>query len=79
MLVLMCYRQNFRSWLYRIKPAVSAARFVPDDSICAETFSANFDQHAAVEPNQMRWQAPPLPETPTDFVHSLSTICGAGR
>lgn len=32
----------------------------------------------AIDPNQMRWQPPEIPEEPTDFVQGLRTMAGSG-
>ena len=66
---------NLRSWLYRIRPSVvqSPSREIPAGTLQ----TAPFNQIPA-EPNQMRWDPPPLPDAPTDFLESLLTMCGNG-
>jgi homogentisate 1,2-dioxygenase len=65
---------NRRSWLYRIRPAVTHqpfARFAHrliDDSAHDE----------AVAPNQLRWDPLPLPSAATDFIDGLVPMAGNG-
>ncbi|MEO8537283.1 MAG: homogentisate 1,2-dioxygenase [Betaproteobacteria bacterium] len=66
---------NRRTWLYRIRPAVMHGRFVPYPH--ASLASAPFGT-MATSPNQLRWDPPPLPVAPTDFVDGLTTIAGNG-
>ena len=73
-------RQNFRSWLYRIRPSVNNSRFKPAEGIDPARFGAGADPaHSEVTPNQLRWQPFLVPEQPIDFVHGLTTICMSGR
>ncbi|MGA9421328.1 MAG: homogentisate 1,2-dioxygenase [Rhodanobacteraceae bacterium] len=65
---------NRRSWLYRIRPA---AVHWPFQALSHDTFHNRFDE-AAAPPNQLRWNPPPLPEAPTDFVGGLFTMGGNG-
>jgi len=72
--------KNQRSWLYRVRPSVLHAKFVPIDNgrICSDWSAAR------VDPNQFRWAPEPLlpePDTtqpPVDFVAGLATMAGAG-
>jgi homogentisate 1,2-dioxygenase len=65
---------NRRSWLYRIRPAVTHHSFVRfkhpllDECVHDE----------ALAPNQLRWDPLPLPGAPTDFVEGLAPIAGNG-
>jgi homogentisate 1,2-dioxygenase len=62
-----------RSWLYRIRPAVTHAAFHSRES---DVFA---DSVAEVpSPNQLRWDPLPLPATPTDFVDGLVPVAGNG-
>jgi homogentisate 1,2-dioxygenase len=65
---------NRRSWLYRIRPAVTHQPF--------ERFKHALLDEAADEspptPNQLRWDPLPLPVTPTDFIDGLLPIAGNG-
>ena len=60
---------NRRSWLYRIRPAVTH-----------EPFGAGSETavYAEATPNQLRWDPWPVPHEPTDFVDGLVPICGNG-
>ncbi|MCU1246206.1 MAG: hmgA [Acidobacteria bacterium] len=66
---------NRRSWLYRIRPTVMHEPFVPMASGLVR--GTPFDE-VPPTPNQLRWDALPIPEAPTDFVDGLTTICGNG-
>ncbi len=65
---------NRRSWLYRIRPAATHAPFRPLDR---DPFA---DQQIpeSPSPNQLRWDPPPLPTVPTDFIEGLLPIAGNG-
>jgi homogentisate 1,2-dioxygenase len=65
---------NRRSWLYRIRPAVTHAPFRPLDR---DPF-ADQEISGPPSPNQLRWDPLPLPTVPTDFVEGLSPIAGNG-
>ena len=64
---------NRRSWLYRIRPAVTHGPFQP---LAAAGLAAAYD--APPSPNQLRWSPLPLPQAPTDFVDGLVTYAGNG-
>jgi homogentisate 1,2-dioxygenase len=65
---------NRRSWLYRIRPALTHQPF--------ERFKHRLlDEPPAdmpVSPNQLRWDPLDLPATPTDFVEGLVPMAGNG-
>lgn len=65
---------NRRSWLYRIRPAVVHGPFRPMD---AGLITADFAA-VATPPNQLRWNPPPIPAAPTDFLEGLMTLGGNG-
>jgi homogentisate 1,2-dioxygenase len=65
---------NRRSWLYRIRPSAMHAPFKRMD---AGHVVSSFDT-LPVPPNQLRWNPPPMPEAPTDFVQGISTMAGSG-
>jgi len=65
---------NRRSWLYRIRPAVTHAPFRPLDR---DPF-ADQEISGPPSPNQLRWDPLPLPTVPTDFVEGLLPIAGNG-
>ncbi|KAA9152648.1 homogentisate 1,2-dioxygenase [Amycolatopsis acidicola] len=67
--------QNRRSWVYRIRPSAAHPRFRPIDA--PRLLSAPVPGGVA-DPNRRRWNAPPLPERPADFVDGLSTIGANG-
>ncbi|MBS9726883.1 homogentisate 1,2-dioxygenase, partial [Stutzerimonas stutzeri] len=60
---------NRRSWLYRIRPAVTHGEFTP---FAQSQLQCDFGAQPA-SPNQLRWSPLPLPELPTDFVEGLYT------
>jgi homogentisate 1,2-dioxygenase len=65
---------NRRSWLYRIRPAVTHRPF--------ERLNHRlFDEPASdtsISPNQLRWDPLPLPDASTDFVDGLVPVAGNG-
>jgi homogentisate 1,2-dioxygenase len=65
---------NRRSWLYRIRPAVTHRPFQP---MAQGHISSDFSE-LATPPNQLRWSPLPLPDKPTDFVEGLVTLGGNG-
>ncbi|SMF91247.1 homogentisate 1,2-dioxygenase [Azospirillum oryzae] len=65
---------NRRSWLYRIRPAVVHEPFRPLES---GRLTSRFDEVPA-PPTQLRWNPPPMPDAPTDFVAGLTTMGGNG-
>ena len=68
--------QNRRTWMYRIRPSVVHEPYQP---FSRQTLlrSGPFDE-APTPPNQMRWNPPPFPTEPTDFVEGMITIGGNG-
>ena len=66
--------QNKRSWLYRVRPAVMHGEFTP----YRQQHLVDAFDHDLVSPNQLRWGAMPLPDTPVDFVDGLFTMAGNG-
>ncbi len=65
---------NRRSWLYRIRPAVVHEPFRPLES---GRLTSRFDDVPA-PPTQLRWNPPPMPDAPTDFIAGLTTMGGNG-
>ncbi|PWC77658.1 homogentisate 1,2-dioxygenase [Azospirillum sp. TSH64] len=65
---------NRRSWLYRIRPAVVHEPFRPLES---GRLTSRFDEVPA-PPTQLRWNPPPMPDAPTDFIAGLATMGGNG-
>ncbi len=68
--------ENRRSWLYRLRPTANHPPFKP---YARETLlrSGPFDE-VAPSPNRLRWDPPPFPEQPTDFLDALTTYGGNG-
>ena len=65
---------NRRSWLYRIRPAVTHRPF---QRLEHPRFDATANG-AELSPNQLRWDPLPLPGTPTDFIDGLLPVAGNG-
>ncbi|NNE68658.1 MAG: homogentisate 1,2-dioxygenase [Pyrinomonadaceae bacterium] len=67
--------QNKRTWMYRIRPSVLHEPFerVPHALLRTSPFA-----DVVVTPNQLRWNAFPIPEEPTDFVEGLITVAANG-
>jgi homogentisate 1,2-dioxygenase len=61
-----------RSWLYRIRPSVMHEPFT---QLAAPRVCGSFHEQP-ISPNQLRWDALPIPTEPTDFVDGLTTIAG---
>ncbi|ABF41006.1 homogentisate 1,2-dioxygenase [Candidatus Koribacter versatilis Ellin345] len=66
---------NRRTWAYRIRPSVMHKPYEAAEQKLLR--STPFDE-APTPPNQMRWDPPPIPTEPTDFVDGLITIAGNG-
>src|SRR6476619_4280298 len=64
---------NKRTWTYRIRPSVT---HMPYKQIDKGRWVTRFD--GPVSPNQLRWDAFPIPAEPTDFVDGVVTIAGNG-
>jgi homogentisate 1,2-dioxygenase len=64
---------NRRSWLYRIRPAVTHSPFRRLEL----DFSGPSDDDP-LSPNQLRWDPLPLPTAPTDFIAGLASLAGTG-
>ena len=63
---------NRRSWLYRIRPAVTHKPFQEmDNGRIVGTFG-----DVPTPPHQLRWDPLPMPATPTDFVEGIVTMAG---
>ena len=67
--------QNRRTWAYRLRPSVVHKPYQPIDR--KRVRSTPFDE-VPTSPNQLRWDPPPIPPEPTDFVDGLITIAGNG-
>ena len=66
---------NRRSWLYRIRPSAAHPPFRPHAAGLLR--SGPFDE-AAPTPNRLRWDPPPAPDHPQDFIDGLVTMAGSG-
>ncbi|GAU21324.1 hypothetical protein TSUD_372180 [Trifolium subterraneum] len=69
---------NLFSWLYRIKPSVTHEPFklrVPSNRKILSEFN---DSNSSTNPTQLRWKPTDIPDSPTDFIDGLSTVCGSG-
>jgi homogentisate 1,2-dioxygenase len=64
---------NRRSWLYRIRPAVTHSPF---ERLDHPSFDA--DDPIPPSPNQLRWDPLPLPAAATDFLDGLVRVAGNG-
>jgi homogentisate 1,2-dioxygenase len=65
---------NRRSWLYRIRPAVTHQPF---DSLPHTLLDQGLSQEST-SPNQLRWDPLPDPKAPTDFIEGLHPMAGNG-
>jgi homogentisate 1,2-dioxygenase len=65
---------NRRSWLYRIRPAVTHQPFAP----FAHRLLGAAEPDAPTSPNQLRWDPLPMPSAPTDFIEGLVPVAGNG-
>jgi homogentisate 1,2-dioxygenase len=66
---------NRRSWLYRIRPAAVHQPFTP---LPSHRLVANFHDVPPTPPNQLRWDALPMPSEATDFIDGWVTMAGNG-
>jgi homogentisate 1,2-dioxygenase len=66
--------QNKRTWTYRIRPSVTHKPFVRIDN---GNLVSRFDE-LETTPNQLRWNALPMPSEKIDFIDGLITIAGNG-
>ncbi len=68
--------ENRHSWLYRLRPAASHRPFKP--FVGAHDLRSGPFNEVPPTPNRLRWDAPPIPDAPTDFVDGLATYGGNG-
>ncbi|KAF9588131.1 hypothetical protein IFM89_007607 [Coptis chinensis] len=71
-------KSNQRSWLYRIKPSVTHEPFKPRVPSHEKLVSEFNQTNSSANPTQLRWKPVEIPDSPTDFIDGLFTICGAG-
>nr|KJB13252.1 hypothetical protein B456_002G065000 [Gossypium raimondii] len=67
-----------RSWFYRIKPSVTHEPFWPREPSHKKLVSEFDGSNTVANPTQLRWKPVDIPDSPTDFIDGLYTICGAG-
>lgn len=66
--------RNRRSWLYRIRPSVAQG----DYEAVAHPALATAPLEGTVPPSMMRWDPPPVPADPADFIDGLLTYAANG-
>ncbi|KAG0499211.1 hypothetical protein HPP92_003902 [Vanilla planifolia] len=71
-------RSNQRSWFYRIRPSVTHEPFQARKPHHSNLLGEFNQENCSFTPNQLRWKPVDFPETPTDFIDGLYTMCGAG-
>ncbi|MEX3926047.1 homogentisate 1,2-dioxygenase [Paraburkholderia sp. BR10936] len=73
---------NRRTWFYRIRPGAVHRPFAPVASRLdvngAPRLVADFGDVPPTPPNQLRWDALPMPTEPTDFIDGWVTMLGNG-
>ena len=67
--------ENFRSWMYRIRPSAVHGAFEPLDR---GLIRSSADDGPSPSPNQLRWDPLPLGDDPADFVEGLTTVAVNG-
>jgi homogentisate 1,2-dioxygenase len=67
--------ENRRSWLYRLRPSAEHPPYRPFPKGLLRSGPFN---EAPVDPNRLRWDPTPIPETPQDFIEGLVTLAGNG-
>jgi homogentisate 1,2-dioxygenase len=68
---------NERSWLYRMRPSVRhVGAFVPAAAGLIRTAPCREPHSLPIGP--LRWNPPPLPDAPTDFIGGMATMTAAG-
>lgn len=68
-------KENYRSWLYRIRPSVMHGEFRPMDRGWIRTGPID---EAISTPDQLRWNPYPIPEEATDFIDGIVTMAANG-
>lgn len=69
---------NQRCWFYRMKPSVTHEPFKPKMPPHKKLVSEFNNLNSAATPSQLLWKPAEVPDSPTDFVDGLYTVCGAG-
>ncbi|NTV10034.1 MAG: homogentisate 1,2-dioxygenase [Zoogloea sp.] len=65
---------NRHAWLYRIRPAAVHRPFRP---LPHPRLAGNFGD-MATPPDPLRWDPPPIPDEPTDFIDGMAAFAGNG-
>lgn len=67
--------ENKRTWTYRIRPSVLHKPFqqIPNNMLRSSPFN-----EVVTTPNQLRWNALPMPEDEKDFIDGLISVAGNG-
>ncbi len=68
--------ENFRSWLYRLRPSVVHGAFERIDAGLIRT--APLDE-VSTPPDQLRWDPLPVPDAPRDFVDGWVSVASNGN
>lgn len=68
-------KENYRSWLYRIRPSVLHSDYQPYEK---DTLLKS-SQSNKISPQQMRWSPIDVPQTKTDFIDGLITMADNGN
>ncbi|MEX2126290.1 MAG: homogentisate 1,2-dioxygenase [Woeseia sp.] len=68
-------KDNYRSWLYRIRPSVVHGDFQPMDRGLIRTGPMD---EAVTTPNQLRWDPLTVPDKATDFIDGIITVAANG-
>ncbi len=70
--------ENYRSWLYRIRPSVVHGPY----QLCNESEFASWEtppfKRPVLSPERRRWNPVASPSKPTDFFHGIHTVVGNG-
>lgn len=69
---------NLFSWFYRVKPSVTHEPFKPRVPCNGRILSEFNHSNSSTNPTQLRWKPMDSPDSPTDFIDGLSTVCGSG-
>ena len=69
---------NRRSWLYRIRPAVTHQPFERFAHRLLDAPRNDAPPHDSPSPNQLRWDPVALPSEPVDFIEGLIPMAGNG-
>ncbi|KAF9615919.1 hypothetical protein IFM89_027165 [Coptis chinensis] len=70
--------RRYSFWLYRIKPSVTHEPFKPRVPSHEKLVSEFNQTNSFANPTQLRWKPVEIPDSPTDFIDGLFTMCGAG-